>query len=842
MHELRLALRQLRRTPVVTAIAVLSLAIGIGVNTAVFTLVNAFLIRALPVADPDALVLFRAVHGAQGRMSRRGEGSGFVDPATGRDSGTSFSRLAYERIRGAEAGLTEVWAFSPFSRVHVLVDGVPETSVSAQFVSGTYYAGLGVTAALGRVIEERDDQPSATAVAVISHRFWMRRFGGSPSVLGTTVSINRVPATVIGVTPEGFDGALQAGETADLSVALSHHAAFQPDRAERAEPYYWWLRIMGRRQAGATPAGIRAALEPVFQRAAIEGWDRGAAVEPTTRARPDQPLLSVDPGAQGENDVRRQYARSMRILMGLVSLVLIGACANVTNLLLARGHHRRREMAVRMAVGASGRQLVQQLLAESLLLAGAAAVLGIAVAGWSRDALLALRPFGATAVILDLPLDLRVLLFTISIALISALVCGLAPALRATRVDVKAEFLGGPGAIGHGAGSRLSRALMVVQVALALVLLVTTTLFTRTVARLDAVDAGFNRDALLLFRIDATSAGYDDAQAAHLHASIRDRLARLPGVQAATFSRVALLSRARQNMSFTIVGQDQPATAPLNVHTNGIDAGFLDAMGLRLLAGRSFTDRDDERAARVAVVNQALARTYFGDASPLGRVLEFNAPGFRHRVEVVGVVNDAKYTDLRGAAPATAYFPALQQPDGAANFAVRTHGRQAAMLKAITAAVREVDPDVPVLNLRTQEEQVERLHGQERLFATLAGGLGFASLVLACVGLYGLLSDAVAHRRREIGVRIALGAYPLQLQGMVVGESLRLAGAGVLLGVAAAAAASRLVTSMLFEVSPTDPLTYLAVAGGLLAATLLAAALPAHRASRVEPVEALKIT
>jgi predicted permease len=329
------------------------------------------------------------------------------------------------------------------------------------------------------------------------------------------------------------------------------------------------------------------------------------------------------------------------------------------------------------------------------------------------------------------------------------------------------------------------------------------------------------------------------ARAADLHARIRDRVASLPGVQAATFSRVALLSRTRQNMTFAIAGQDAQPDVPINVLTNGIDQGFLEAMEIPVLAGRGFNGHDDGRAARVGLVNQAFAGTYFGGASPIGQTLEFNAPGFRHSVEIVGVVRDAKYTELRGVAPATVYFPALQQPDGNANFAVRARGRQAGMLQAIAAAVRGVDPDLSVLNFRTQDEQLERLHGQERLVARLSGLFGLSALALACVGLYGLLSDAVARRRAEIGLRIALGAEPRRVRRMIVGESLRLVGGGVLVGLAAAVAASRLVSTMLFEVSPTDPATYVSAAGALLTVALLASAIPASRASRVEPIRAL---
>ena len=551
----------------------------------------------------------------------------------------------------------------------------------------------------------------------------------------------------------------------------------------------------------------------------------------------------MDPGAQGENDLRRQYARSLGILMGLVALVLVGACANVTNLLLARGHNRRREMAVRMAVGASGGHLVRQLLVESVLLAGAAAAVGVVVAAWSRDALLALRPFGNTTVVLDLPLDMRVLLFTVSIALAAAVVCGLAPALRATRVDVKAEFLGGPGAIGHGAGSRLSRILMVTQVALALVLLVTTGLFTRTVARLDAVDAGFNRDSLLLFRVDATSAGYDDARAADLHASIRDRLARLPGVQAATFSRVALLSRRRENMTFAIVGQDAPPEAPMNVHTNGIDAGFLEAMELPVLAGRSFTLRDDARAATVAMVNQVFARTYLGDASPLGRILEFNAPGFRHRVEIVGLVRDAKYTDLRGAAPPTAYFPALQHPDGQANFAVRTHGRQAGYAPGhrrggARGRSRLAGPGLPYAGPASGAAARAGAAVREaggRVGAVRPGaGLRRSLRVAVGCGRPPPLGDWLAHRARRRTSTAAADGRPREPAPGGRRRAARAHGNR-------SRHQARLRHAVRHLAHRSRRRTF-GVALGLLVATLLASALPAYRASRIDPMAALRLT
>jgi predicted permease len=850
MTDLTLALRQLRKSPGFTAVAVFSLALGIGANTAIFSLVNDFLLRSLPVSRPEELVLFRLTEGVRGRLSRGGENNGSIDPATGRGSSTSFSLLIFDRFRTQRSALSEIFAFAPFSQVNILIDGRPELSVSAQLVSGNYHAGLGVPAVLGRTFTLEDDKSSAMPVAVISYRYWESRFGHDPAVLGKTILINRVPTTIVGVTPAGFAGAMQVGESPDVSVPLALHLRFQPDRAGRAQPWYWWIRIMGRVAPGGTPGQARASLEPIFQETAREGWLAGRSLDKEPADMPDDSTLAADLGAQGENDLRRQYRRSLRILMGLVSLVLAAACANVANLLLARGAGRRREIALRLALGASRGRIVRQLLAESLVLAFAGAVLGTCFAWWSRGLLLALRPFGNASVVLDLPLDVRVLGFTIAAAVTTALLFGLAPSLRATRVDLTTEFQGGTRSLVSAGRSRLSQALMVVQIALSLVLLVSTGLFVRTLDNLADVDAGFNRRGLVLFAIDANSAGYPRQQFAALQTRIQARLAQISGVTAATFSSVPLLSRVRQNKRIVVPGHAPPPDAAMAVNTNGLAPNFFAAMELPLVLGRGFTNQDESTRPRVAVVNQAFVRMYFGDENPVGRHIVFNAPNDSSQAEVVGVARDAKYTVLRGPTPPTVYVPALQQLDGNANFALRLaspdRGEQgpavtpAAVFPAIRAAVREIDPTLPVLNLRTQDEQIDRLHSQERLFARLSGFFGLLALALACVGLYGLMSYAVLRRTAEIGLRMALGARPGHVMGMVLRESLRLVCLGVAAGIAAAYGASRLVASMLFGLSPTDPVTYGSVAVILVAIALIASFLPARRASRVDPMIAFR--
>jgi predicted permease len=842
MQDLRFGVRMLTKSPGFTAVAVLTLALGIGANTAIFSLVNEVLLRSLPVKKPDELVLFRNTEGRSGRMSRAGENNGSLDPATSRPSSTSFSLLTFERFSAHHPALSEVFAYAPFNQINLLIDGQPETNVLGQLVSGNYYKGLGVSAILGRTLISEDDQPSAEPVAVISHRFWQNRFGSDASVIGKTIQVNKVPTTIIGVTPPGFAGAMQIGESADISVPLAHHARFQPDRGvNRAKPWYWWIRVMGRLAPQATAAQARASLEPIFQEAAREGWLAGRSLDTTPRDMPEPSTLAADPGGQGENDRRRQYAQSLRILMGMVSLVLLAACANVANLLLARGAARRREIALRLALGASRARIVRQLLAESLLLAFFGAALGAVFAQWSRGLLVGLRQFGGSPAVLNLPLDGRVFGFTIAVTAATALLFGLAPALRATRINLTTEFQGGARQLGAGARSRLSQALMVVQIALSLVLLISTGLFVRTLRNLQTVDPGFNPHQLALFRLDAVSAGYKQEQFAALQARLRTRLESIPGVRAVTYSRVALLSGTRSNRRITVPDHTLPdPSAGYNI--NGLAPNFLAAMEIPLLLGRDFTDHDVAVGPKVAIVNQAFARKIFGDENPLGRRFIFGSTptASAAEIEIVGVARDAKYTGLREAAPPTIYLPATQMPEGVANYSVRAAGNPAALFTAIRAAVHELDPTLPVLNLRTQDEQIARISSEELLFARLSGFFGFVTLALACIGLYGLMSFLVLHRTGEIGLRMALGALPSQVLRMILRESLVLASFGVALGLLAAYGSSRFIQSMLFGLSPTDPLTYGAVAVILIMVALLASLLPARRAAQVEPMTALR--
>lgn len=834
-QDFRLGLRSLLKSPGFACTALLSLAIGIGANTAVFSLVNELLLRTLPVRDPAQLVIFRNIQGAKGGMARSTDGYGSRDPATGRHTTTSFPLSTIDAFAARADVLSRAFGFSPFWQCNVLVNGQPDLAATAQMASGGYHEGLGVSAWLGRTFTADDDQPGAEPVAVISHRFWQRNFGGNADVIGRTFQLNKVTVTIIGVTPEAFAGAGQAGEYYDVTVPLAQHGRFAPDMAEeRRRNSTWWVRVMGRLAPGVSAEQAQAALAPVFTGIARDGWQ--SAPRRGTEQMPDDPLLRAESGARGENDNRREFTRGLQMMLGLVVLVLIAACANVANLLLARATARRREIALRLALGATRGRIIRQLLLESLLLAAAAAALGTLFAWWARGALIALRPFG-NGVDLSLPLDARVLGFTLAAAAVTAVAFGLAPALRATRLDLAHEFSGGRTT--HGTRSWLSRGLMVLQIAMSLLLLVCTGLMIGSLRNLQRVDAGFNRHSLAAFRIDPASAGYSGADGMALRARLQQRLAALPGVSGVTYARMPVLSRSRQTSSVTLVGETSAGQGQsANVHVNAVAPDFFAVAQLPVLLGRAFTEGDAPGAPRVAIVNQAFAKRYLSGANPVGQRFRYGPE--TGDIEIVGLARDAKYADLRSEVPPTVYFPALQHPGGPANFLVRASGDPAALFSAIRSAVREIDPALPVLNLRTMDEQVNRLHNQELLVARLGGIFGILVLLLSAVGLYGLMAYAVARRTGEIGVRMALGALPGHVLRQFLGESLALVVIGLVFGGFAAWGVAQLLTRMLFGLGAADPLTYGLAAAVLLLVGLAAAALPAWRAARIDPTVALR--
>jgi predicted permease len=693
-----------------------------------------------------------------------------------------------------------------------------------------------------------DDRPGAPPVALVSARFWRSRFGGDPAIVGKVIRINEVPVTILGVTPPRFTGVQRTLDAAPdvwfpLSLDLQMRASTgRIDESKLQHPTAWWLQVMGRLHPGTSATQLQAALDGVFQHTARAGLDaylqslsEERRASASNRNRRDVPHLRVDSGRRGLYDVDDDTRTSATLLDAVVAVVLLIVCANVANLMLSRAISRRKEMSVRLSLGATRGRLFRQLLTESLVLASAGAAAGLLVAYYG----VRLLPPPASTV--DI-FQGRTLLFTALAAMVTSLFFGALPALRATRVDVNAGLKETARSI-MGRRSVLARGLLVVQVALSLVLLVGAGLFLQTVDRLRRVDVGFDSDNLLLVRIRPAMSGYDTARTIELYRTLLERFTAMPGVRGATLSQPALLSGSISSTDIFVDGRD-PAATPGTLGQNEIyyltvAPTFFEVMRIPVLKGRALSDRDVREGPRVAVINETAARLYFGDEDPIGRRFGRQTDR-RSEIEVVGVVRDVRYASLREPAPPTMYVSYLQAPRAAGVFALRTSGDPLALAATVREAVRQVDPKLPIADVTTQRQSMERRFAQERLFAQAYALFGGMALLLASIGLFGLMSYNVARRTGEMGIRMALGAQRLHVIRLVMRESLTLVAIGVVTGVAIALGSGRFVASQLFELPPYHlPTLALAIAmmGGVAA---LAAYLPARRASRVEPVIALR--
>jgi len=846
-QDLRYAARMLRNHYGFTAIAVLSLALGIGANTALFSVVDVVLLKKLPVNKPEQLVMFKSLTVPNFNFGGF-NGNTNPDPTSGMTAATSFPYQTFARLREQKGLLSEIFAFAGVG-VNVNVDGQADVA-RAQVVSGNYYAGLGVQPFLGRTITDSDDRAAATPVMVISERYWQRRFNRNPAVLGKQIKLNNVSFTVVGVTPPEFTGTGQVGSSPDVSVPLALEPQLSTDRSRMRGAGQWWLRLMGRLQPGATAEQARASLEVVFQQSVLE--HRAARVPapgqpPLPPLEPkDYPRLAVDSGSQGEMDVRRRFAPQLYLLLGVVALVLLIACANVANLVLARASSRQKEIAVRLAMGSGRGRLIRLLLTESVLLYVLGGGLGIIFASWIKDVFLTVGNWGGEGMnALNPRLDLRVLAFTIALSLVTGVLFGLAPAWRATRIDLTPS-LKDTGRSSSGASrSLLSKSLVVAQVAMSLLLLISAGLFLRTLHNLQTVEVGFNSENLLLFSIDPNLLGYKDAALANLYRQMFDRIEAVPGVKAVTFSRNALLSGSTSGRQVYLAGDASSADGSPRqggeVRLHHVRENYFATMEIPVLFGRGLTPQDDERAPKVVVVNQTFARLIFSGENPIGKRFGFNADK-PTEIEIVGVVRDAKYGNLREESPATFYVPWLQELSrvGAVSFEVRTASDPVVFVTAIRQAVREVDPNLPLAGVKTQVEVANESLRIERLFARLLSLFGLVALLLAAIGLYGVMAYAVTQRTKEIGIRMALGAQRHNVMKLVLCQGMILTLIGVVFGAGSAIGLTRLMKSLLFGVSATDPVTFIAIALLLVVVALLAAYVPARRAMKVDPLVALR--
>ena len=825
LHDIRSAIRGMQKAKGWTLVVLVSLALGIGANTALFSAVDGMLFRTLPVADPDGLVRLRWTgdNGAANRMRSFG--------ARGVGVSESFSYPVFEALRDADETLAGMFAAAPMS-LTLVVDGRAEIATGLA-VTGDYFRVLGVQPAAGRAIVPDDDRPGAEPVAMVSHSFRERRFGPEADPTGTVIRVNDVPTTIVGVLPPGYAGIRRPDATA-ADVHLPLAALRLPEGyGSLTDATFWWLPIMGRLAPGATPAQVQGNLDGVLRAAAqsalasfLDGLpeeERGLA---RNRNRSAEPRLLVSSGRQGLYDASPQSSGQARVLGVVVTLVLLIVCANVATLLLSRAGSRGREVAIRMSVGATRGRLIRQLVTESLFLSAAGGTLALPLA-WAARRLL---PFGQAS-----PFDWRVFAFAGVVSLAAGMAFSLMPALRATRADPAGALQEQSRSVTLSR-SRLSRALIVAQVAVSLALLVGAGLFLKTLANLRGVDVGFNPEQVLLFQLDSTRSGYAPEESVALYARIADRMRALPGVRSVTMSQTALLGGGRSRGTVYVEGR---TGAGQGTHMMTVAPGFFDTMEIPLLAGRGFEPRDDADAPRVAVINAAAATELFGTDDAVGQQFGFGQEE-RGEVEVVGVVRDTHYDDLRDAAPPTVFRSAAQSPLRAATFAVRTAGPPNALTPAVRESIRQIDPRLPIMNVTTQTAAIAERMSNERLYAVAYASFGGLATLLAAIGLFGLASYTVTRRTGEIGIRMALGAPSTGIAWMVLRESLVLVAAGVAAGVGAVLLAGPLVGSMIHGLAPTDPVT-IAQAVALLAGIAAAAVwLPARRAARVDPLTALQ--
>ena len=832
-QDMRFAVRVLRKSPGFTTVVILTLALGIGANTAIFTLVNAVLLQTIPVTHPEELVVLRwSAHKEPESTGMSGFGDCTMGRGDGNHSACSIPYPIYRALAERRDLFADATAFAGTADLNLAGNG--QASIAqGELVSGTYFETLGVPAALGRTLQEADEQKDANAVAVLDYGYWQRMFGGDPGALGRTVRLNNVAFTIIGVAGREFTR-LTPGKSADLYVPVSQAKALGLRRGEIDEPGSWWVTVVARLKSGMERTEAEAAANLAFRNATMH------AAKPAWKDA-DDPRLALIPAQEGLSGFRRSLGEPLRLLMAAVGIVLLIACANVAGLLLARSTSRERELAVRLALGASRRRVMQQMLTESILLSLAGAALGILLAYAGASALAAFASMnGDRPLLINVFPDLRVLLFTVAVALATGIGFGLAPAIRGARTRSAAEMsrgTTGSAPLNTSSGRRrpaLGSTLVASQVALSIVMLTGAGLLLRTLSKLRSVDAGFDTRNVLLLRINPQLAGYDKTHVQALYDNLQQRLSSLPGVIAASYSSFALLDGSLWTSDVKIEGQ----TAKQTVESQMMRVGphYFETMRLPLLRGRSLSPADIRSASPAAVVNEAFVRKYLEGRDPIGLHFGSDDKG-APQWAIVGVARDSKYASLEDEDAPTAYVPL---DTGGATFALRTTLQPNAIIPAVRKTVHDVDDSIPVMQLRTQSESIDRLLFNQRLMARLLGGFAILGLGLACIGLYGLLSYEVERRTREIGVRTALGAQRSDVLRLFLRRGLIVVLLGSATGVGLAAGVTRLLASLLYGVRALDPSTFLGAAALFAMVGLLACFLPASRATRVDPAVALR--
>jgi predicted permease len=860
-RDLRYGLRMLLKHKGFTLVAVLSLALGIGANTALFSVVDAVLLQTLPVTEPERLVVFEWQAGRPFRVNGMSGTSHVPGPPDIRGLSLFryevFEKMDQARSQVSDSPLSDFFAFAPIHELTAVVDQQAEI-INGQAVSGGYYAGLKVQPSLGRGITDEDDKPGAAPVVVLTHQFWQERFGANPAVIGQPLKLNKQSFTIIGVTPPAFTGTLQVDYHPDVTIALACEPLVQGENSilgTAKEPGMWWLNLMGRLKPGATFEQARDSLNGAFQAEALEVMPPPRkANQPAQLDRKDYPRLIAESGSRGMLDKRRVYTPTIYGLFIVVALVLLIACANVANLLLARAALRSAEINVRLAVGAGRWRLVRQLLTESVLLAALGGAVGVLFAYWGKGVLMALTDKDAKFLPggVDLSLNWRVLGFTVAVSLLTGVLFGLAPAWRATGLDLATSLKQSRRAT--SAVSRLSKGLIVAQVALSLLLLVGAGLFIRTLYNLQRVNLGFNQENLLVFTLQPEQNGFKDERLLQFYQQLFARLDQLPGVRAATFGKVALIAEDNYSNDFLLPGETEETAVEHDTMRQMVRENYFATMEIPLLHGRGFTAQDDQRAPKVAIVSQDFALRFFPNQDVLGKRVTFNDD--KREVEIIGVVADSKYESQREEIKPLFYTPWRQEGAkiGKMHFVLRTAGETTALAAPVRQVVRELDSNLPVIELGTQTARSQATLGRERLSARLLIFFGGLALLLAAIGLSGVLAYSVAQRTNEIGIRMALGAQTANVLRLVVWQGMRLVLFGLTVGALTGYALKRLLASQylaedawqrqmaeqLYGVTGTDPLTFAVIAGLLTIVALAACWLPARRASKVDPLVALR--
>jgi predicted permease len=841
LRDLKFSLRNMRRSPGLAAVIAISLGLGIGANTAIFSLIRAVLLKTLPVREPERLVLLHWHADTWPRGLNQSGSGGPNNPAY--KAASRSQAYPFFRLVEAQADLFEsAFAFAPLGgeRRNVTPSaGSGAERIDGEMVSGDYFRGLGVSAAAGRLISQEDERGGAQ-VAVLSHAYWSRRFAADPAIVGQQVAINHLPFTIVGVASPRFFG-VQPGRVPDVWVPMLNLPELTPwgyrpaDTASLLEVRgYRWTHVMARLKPGVDEREARAKIDALFQGFAAD------ALPELDRTKP--PHIGFEPGTAGLDTLRASYEQPLYLLMAMVGLVLLIACANVAVLLLSRAMARRREFALRLSLGAARGRLVRQLLTESLLMASAGGVFGIICAGWTSRALLFLVPADRRP-LLDTSIDGFTLAFAAADSIATALLFGLAPALLATRVDLlPAMKQSGSGQVQseHPAQKAWSAVFVVVQIALALVLLAGAGLFLRTLTNLHRQSLGVDDRRLLVFGVDASQNGYGGDRLAALYEEMIKRLAAIPGAESASAARLRLFSGWVSNGPISVPGVEPKAS--MNLNTNAVGPDFARTTGMRLLAGRDLTWADIEGKRRVAVVTEEMARYFYGEVNAVGRRY---SPGNRYDpaadFEIVGVVSNARYTQVRGPFPRTAYLPFTARGSLRGLYMhLRASGDPLTLASAARGVVQGLDPSLAIVEMDSMTNQVGESLWQEALFARLTTAFSGLALTLACIGLYGTMSYGVGRRRPEIAVRMALGARYSQVLWMVLRQAFALALAGVAVGVPISLWTGRYVTSLLFGLTPRDPATLAVTATTLVAIAALAGYLPARRAASVDPAVALK--